>query len=158
LEARRNISVADALQHVVGYSIFNDASIRDYQFKSPQWTIGKNFDDSGPFGPYLVTADELPAGGKDLRLQTRLNGKVVQEASTNDMVFDVATLVSIISEAMTLRSGDIIVTGTPSGVDASRKPQLWMRPGDLVEVEIEKIGCLSNPIIEEAAAEQRSAA
>jgi acylpyruvate hydrolase len=156
--AGRNISVADALQHVVGYSIFNDASIRDYQFKSPQWTIGKNFDDTGPFGPYLVTADELPAGGKDLRLQTRLNGKVVQEASTNDMVFDVATLVSIISEAMTLRSGDIIVTGTPSGVGASRKPQLWMRPGDLVEVEIEKIGCLSNPIIEEAAAEQRSAA
>ena len=84
-------------------------------------------------------------------------GKVVQQASTNDMVFDVATLVSIISEAMTLRSGDIIVTGTPSGVGASRKPQLWMRPGDLVEVEIEKIGCLSNPIIEEAAAEQRSA-
>jgi len=113
--AGRNISVADALQHVVGYSIFNDASIRDYQFKSPQWTIGKNFDDTGPFGPYLVTADELPAGGKDLRLQTRLNGKVVQEASTNDMVFDVATLVSIISEAMTLRSGDIIVTGETTG-------------------------------------------
>lgn len=149
----RNISLADALQHVIGYSIFNDASIRDYQFKSPQWTMGKNFDNTGPFGPYLVTADELPAGGKDLRLQTRLNGKVVQQASTNDMVFDVATLVSIISEAMTLRSGDIIVTGTPSGVGASRKPPLWMRPGDVVDVEIEKIGCLSNPIAEE----QRSA-
>jgi acylpyruvate hydrolase len=154
----RNISVGDALQHVVGYSIFNDASIRDYQFKSPQWTIGKNFDDTGPFGPCLVTADELPAGGKDLRLETRLNGKVVQQASTNDMVFDVATLISIISEAMTLRSGDLIVTGTPSGVGASRKPPLWMRPGDVVEVEIEKIGCLSNPVMEEAAAERRSAA
>jgi acylpyruvate hydrolase len=154
----RNISVGDALQHVIGYSIFNDASIRDYQFKSPQWTIGKNFDDTGPFGPCLVTADELPPGGKDLRLETRLNGKVVQQASTNDMVFDVATLISIISEAMTLRSGDVIVTGTPSGVGASRKPPLWMRPGDIVEVEIEKIGCLSNPVIEEAAAERRSAA
>jgi acylpyruvate hydrolase len=154
----RNIPIADALQYVIGYSIFNDASIRDYQFKSPQWTMGKNFDHTGAFGPYLVTADELPAGGKGLKLQTRLNGEIVQEASTDDMVFDVPTLVSIISEAMTLKSGDVIVTGTPAGVGASRKPQLWMRPGDAVEVEIEKIGRLSNPIIEETAGEERSAA
>lgn len=154
----RNISAADALQYVIGYSIFNEASIRDYQFKSPQWTMGKNFDHTGAFGPYLVTADELPPGGKNLRLQTRLNGKIVQDASTNDMVFDVTTLVSIISEAMTLKSGDIIVTGTPSGVGAARKPPLWMQPGDVVDVEIEMIGCLSNPIIEETACEERSAA
>jgi 2-keto-4-pentenoate hydratase/2-oxohepta-3-ene-1,7-dioic acid hydratase in catechol pathway len=154
----RNISAADALQYVIGYSIFNEASIRDYQFKSPQWTMGKNFDHTGAFGPYLVTADELPRGGKNLRLQTRLNGKIVQDASTNDMVFDVTTLVSIISEAMTLKSGDIIVTGTPSGVGAARKPPLWMQPGDVVDVEIERIGCLSNPIIEETAGEERSAA
>jgi acylpyruvate hydrolase len=154
----RNIAAADALDHVIGYSIFNDASIRDYQFKSPQWTVGKNFDDTGAFGPCLVTADELPPGGRGLRLQTRLNGKVVQDASTEDMVFDVASLIAIISEAMTLQSGDIIVTGTPSGVGLSRKPPLFMRAGDLIEVEIEKIGILSNPIVEECVSGAKSAA
>jgi acylpyruvate hydrolase len=153
----RNIAAADALDHVIGYSIFNDASIRDYQFKSPQWTVGKNFDDTGAFGPCLVTADELPPGGRGLRLQTRLNGKVVQDASTEDMVFDVASLIAIISEAMTLQSGDIIVTGTPSGVGLSRKPPLFMRAGDLIEVEIEKIGILSNPIVEESVSGAKSA-
>jgi acylpyruvate hydrolase len=145
----RNIPLADALDHVIGYSIFNDGSIRDYQFKTPQWTIGKNFDDTGAFGPVLVTADELPAGCKGLRLQTRLNGEVVQSASISDMVFDVATLVAIISEAITLRSGDVIVTGTPSGVGVSRKPPLFLKAGDTVEVEIEKIGVLINPIVDE---------
>ena len=145
----RNIPMAIALDHVVGYSIFNDSSIRDYQFRTPQWTIGKNFDNTGAFGPFLVTADELPAGGKGLRLQTRLNGTVVQSASTSDMVFDVATLVALISEAMTLRSGDLIVTGTPHGVGVSRKPPLFMKAGDTVEVEIEGIGVLSNPIRDE---------
>jgi acylpyruvate hydrolase len=145
----RHIPLASALDHVIGYSIFNDGSIRDYQFKSPQWTVGKNFDGTGAFGPCFVTADELPPGGKGLRLQTRLNGEVVQSASTSDMVFDVATLIAIISEAITLRSGDVIVTGTPSGVGQSRKPPLFMKPGDTVEVEIEKIGVLSNPIADE---------
>jgi acylpyruvate hydrolase len=154
----RNIAKADALDHIVGYSIFNDASIRDFQFKSPQWTVGKNFDDTGAFGPCLVTADEVPPGGKGLRLQTRLNGKVVQDASTDDMVFDVATLIAIISEAMTLQKGDIIVTGTPSGVGLSRKPPLFMRAGDVVDVEIERIGVLSNPIVEEGATREQSAA
>ena len=97
----RNIPLADVLDHVIGYSIFNDGSIRDYQFKTPQWTMGKNFDNSGAFGPVLVTADELPAGCKGLRLQPRLNGEVVQSASISDMVFDVATLIAIISEAIT---------------------------------------------------------
>jgi len=147
----RHIAHAAALDHVIAYSIFNDASIRDYQFKSPQWTVGKNFDDTGAFGPVLVTADELPPGGKGLKLQTRLNGVVVQEASTSDMVFDVATLVATISEAITLKSGDVIVTGTPSGVGLGRKPPLFMKAGDVVEVEIERIGVLTNPIVDEAA-------
>jgi acylpyruvate hydrolase len=146
----RNIPLGAALDHIIGYSIFNDGSIRDFQFKTPQWTIGKNFDDTGAFGPALVTADELPAGCKGLRLETRLNGEVVQSASTSDMVFDVATLVAIISEAITLRSGDLIVAGTPSGIGVARKPPLFMKPGDRVEVEIEQIGVLSNPIVAEA--------
>jgi len=148
----RHISKARALEHVAGYSIFNDASIRDYQFKAPQWTVGKNFDGTGAFGPVFVTADELPAGGKGLTLTTRLNGAVMQQANTNDMVFDLETLIVTISEAMTLRAGDVIVTGTPSGVGQSRKPPVWMKAGDVVEVEIEKIGKLSNPVADEAGA------
>lgn len=142
----RNVSEADALDHVAGYSIFNDASIRDYQFKSPQWTPGKNFDDTGAFGPHFVTADDLPPGCEGLMLHTRLNGAVVQEASISDMVFSVAKLVTILSDFMTLRPGDVIVTGTPSGVGLARKPPLWMKDGDVCEVEIEGIGVLSNPI------------
>ena len=145
----RHISHARALDHVAGYSLFNDVSVRDYQFKSPQWTIGKNFDGTGPFGPVFVTADELPAGAKGLRLQTRLNGQIMQDANTDDMVFDVATLIAIISEAITLESGDVIVTGTPSGVGQARKPPVFMKAGDRVEVEIEKIGVLSNPVVDE---------
>jgi acylpyruvate hydrolase len=144
--AARDVAEADALAHVCGYSIFNDASIRDYQFKAPQWTPGKNFDDTGAFGPHFVTADELPAGCVGLKLVTRLNGQVVQEASISDMVFSVAELVSILSKFMTLLPGDVIVTGTPSGVGLARKPPLWMRDGDTVEVEIEQIGVLSNPV------------
>ena len=145
----RHISKANALDHVAGYSIFNDVSVRDYQFKSPQWTVGKNFDGTGPFGPAFVTADELPAGAKGLRLQTRLNGQIMQDANTDDMVFDIATLIVTISEAITLESGDVIVAGTPSGVGQSRKPPVFMKAGDRIEVEIEKIGVLSNPVIDE---------
>ncbi len=148
-EGGRHISQGNALDHVAGYSIFNDVSVRDYQFKSPQWTVGKNFDGTGPFGPVFVTADELPAGAKGLRIQTRLNGQVMQDANTDDMVFDVATLIATISEAITLESGDVIVTGTPSGVGQSRKPPVFMKAGDRVEVEIEKIGVLSNPVVDE---------
>jgi 2-keto-4-pentenoate hydratase/2-oxohepta-3-ene-1,7-dioic acid hydratase in catechol pathway len=146
----RDVKEADALSHVVGYSIFNDASIRDYQFKSPQWMPGKNFDDTGAFGPDFVTADELPPGCKGLRLQTRLNGQVVQDASISDMVFSVARTIAILSEFMTLRPGDVIVTGTPSGVGLARKPPLWMKDGDVVEVEIERIGTLRNPVRDRA--------
>lgn len=148
-KAGRYISKETALEHVAGYSICNDASIRDYQFKSAQWTIGKNFDDSGPFGPVFVTADELPPGAAGLKLQTRLNGVVVQDASTSSLIFDVATLVSLLSEAVCLQPGDVIVTGTPSGVGLARKPPLFMKDGDICEVEIEGIGILRNPVVDE---------
>lgn len=145
----RHIAKATALDHVIGYSIFNDGSIRDYQMKTPQWTVGKNFDGTGAFGPWFVTADELPPGCKGLRLQTRLNRTVVQSAMIDEMVFDVATLIATISEAMTLEAGDLIVTGTPSGVGMARKPPLYMKAGDVVEIEIDKIGVLSNPVVDE---------
>ena len=147
-KAGRYIAKDKALEHVAGYSICNDASIRDYQFKSAQWTIGKNFDDSGPFGPIFVTADALPPGATGLKIQTRLNGTVVQDASTSSLIFDVATLVHLLSEAVYLQPGDVIVTGTPSGVGLARKPPLFMKHGDVCEVEIEGIGILSNPVID----------
>jgi acylpyruvate hydrolase len=146
----RYIPRQSALEHVVGYSIFNDVSVRDFQFKTPQWTVGKNFDATGPFGPILVTADELPEGCRGLKIETRLNGKVVQSASIDELVFDVASLVSIISEAITLSAGDLIVTGTPSGIAAARTPQFWMKPGDVCEVEVERIGILRNPIMDQS--------
>jgi 2-keto-4-pentenoate hydratase/2-oxohepta-3-ene-1,7-dioic acid hydratase in catechol pathway len=145
----RHIARADALAHVAGYSIFNDGSVREYQFKSPQWTVGKNFDQTGAFGPSFITADEMPAGGKGLRLQTRLNGAVVQSASTTDMLFDVQTLIAIISEAITLNPGDLLVTGTPAGIGWARKPRLLMHQGDVCEVEIEGLGVLRNPVVDE---------
>jgi 2-keto-4-pentenoate hydratase/2-oxohepta-3-ene-1,7-dioic acid hydratase in catechol pathway len=146
----RNIHHDDALSHVFGYSIFNDASVRDYQFKSPQWTMGKNFDGTGAFGPTLVTSDELPPGCRGLKLETRLNGQVVQKANIDEMVFDVASQIAIVSEGITLAPGDVFVTGTPGGVGLARKPPLWMKAGDVCEVEIESIGVLSNPIADEA--------
>lgn len=145
----RNIPKERALEHVAGYSIFNDASIRDYQFKSAQWMIGKNFDSTGAFGPVFVSADELEAGAKGLRLKTRLNGTELQNASTTDMIFDVATQVSLLSDAMLLKAGDVIVTGTPSGVGLARDPKIFMKPGDVCEVEIEGIGLLSNPVVQQ---------
>lgn len=154
----RDIPRISALSHVAGYSLFNDASIRDYQFKAPQWTMGKNFDDTGAFGPWFVTEDELPPGAKNLRLQTRLNGQIVQDTSTNDLIFDVASLVSILSEAFTLEAGDIIVTGTPGGVGLARTPPLWMKPGDVCEVEMEGLGILSNHIVDQDAGAARRVA
>ena len=136
----------DALSHVLAYSAFNDGSMREYQFKTPQWTMGKNFDATGAFGPWLVTADELPPGASGLLLETRLNGQTVQSANTRDMVFDVASLIVTISEAITLEAGDLIVAGTPAGIGHAREPKLYMRPGDVCEVEIEGIGLLRNRI------------
>ena len=146
----RHIREEDALECVAGYALFNDGSVREYQFKSPQWTVGKNFDDTGAFGPDLVTADELPPGAKGLLLETRLNGEVVQSASTDDMIFDVAQLISIVSQAITLEPGDVIVTGTPSGIGWARTPKLLMKHGDLCEVSVEGIGVLRNPVVDEA--------
>ncbi len=142
----RKISKQSALAHVAGYSLFNDGSIREYQFKAPQWTVGKNFDGTGSFGPVFVTADELPPGCKGLRLETRLNGQVVQSASTDELVFDVSDLISIVSQAITLEAGDVIVTGTPSGVGHARTPKLYMKPGDVCEIEVEQIGTLRNVV------------
>lgn len=149
-KAGRYIDKAKAFEHVAGYSIFNDGSIRDYQFKSSQWMMGKNFDRSGSFGPEFVTSDEVPSGARGLRLQTRLNGTVYQDANTSDMIFDVATLVAVCSEPFALLPGDIIISGTPSGVGFARKPPVFMKDGDLCEVEIEGVGLLSNTVADES--------
>ena len=148
-KAGKHIAPGDALGHVLGYSLFNDVSVRDYQMRTSQWTIGKNFDHSGPFGPYIMTADELPLGCKGLRLQTRLNGQVVQDTNTDRLIFDVAALVSILSHAFRLEPGDLIVTGTAAGVGAARTPPLWMKPGDVVEIEMEGFGILRNEVRDE---------
>lgn len=147
----RRISRERAFDHVAGYSLFNDGSIRDVQMRTSQWTVGKNYDGTGAFGPCFVTADTLPKGCEGLRLVTRLNGQVVQDASTHDMIFDVATLVAQLSEAFTLEPGDIVVTGTPSGVGAARNPPLYLKEGDVCEVEMEGLGKLRNPIVAEKA-------
>jgi 2-keto-4-pentenoate hydratase/2-oxohepta-3-ene-1,7-dioic acid hydratase in catechol pathway len=148
-KAGRYLSKEQALQHVAGYSVFNDGSIRDHQLRTTQWMPGKNFDQSGGFGPEFVSADELPAGA--IGLQTRLNGELLQDANTRDMIFDVATLVAACSVPFALQPGDIIISGTPAGVGFARKPQVFMKPGDVCEVEIEGVGRLSNPIVAEAA-------
>lgn len=146
----RYIPQERALDHVAAYTLFNDASLRDYQFKGPQWTLGKNFDATGPFGPYLVPAKALPKGAAGLAIQTRLNGKVVQESNTADLLFAVDVLIARVSEAMTLEPGDAIITGTPAGVGFARKPPLFMKAGDVVEVEVEGVGILRNPVVDEA--------
>jgi len=147
----RHISVGRALEHVAGYAVFNEGSIRDYQVgRGQQWTLGKNFDGTGAFGPDFVSADELPPGAKGLHLETRLNGTVLQSANTRELIFDVPTLVSRLSEAITLETGDVIVTGTPAGIGFFRTPKLWMKPGDICEVEIEGVGLLRNPVEDES--------
>ena len=142
----RRIQHDRALYHVAGYSLFNDATIRDFQLRTPQWTMGKNFDATGAFGPWLVTPDAVPPGAHGLRIQGRLNGRVMQNASTDKLIFGVSELIALISIAMTLEPGDVIITGTPGGVGAARKPPVFMQPGDVFEVEIEGMGVLSNPV------------
>lgn len=145
----KHCTMDNALDAVFGYSVFNDISVRDYQKKTPQWSIGKNFDRTGPFGPALVTADELPAGATDLRIQARLNGQVMQDANTRDMIWGVAETIQLLTECMTLEPGDVIVMGTPAGVGQARTPPVWMKHGDVVEIEIENIGLLRNTIEDE---------
>lgn len=145
----RHVSKAQALDYVGGYACFNDGSIRDAQLRTSQWTMGKNYDQTGGFGPDLVTPDELPPGASGLRIQTRLNGAVMQDSNTELMIFGVADAIAILTEAMTLEPGDVVVMGTCAGVGLVRKPPLYMKPGDNCEIEIEKIGVLVNPIAQE---------
>ena len=142
----RRIPQEQALDHVAGYSLFNDASLRDFQLRTPQWTMGKNFDGTGSFGPWLVTPDAVPPGASGLRIQGRLNGRVMQDSRTNLLIFGVATLIETLSVAMSLERGDVIITGTPGGVGAARKPPVFMKAGDIFEVEIEGLGVLTNPV------------
>ena len=144
----RHISESDALSHVAGYSCYNDGSVRDWQFHTAQFTPGKNFPATGGFGPWLVSPDEVP-GIARATLTTRLNGEEVQRSTTDDLIFGIPALISYISEFTELVPGDVIITGTPSGVGAYRKPPLWLKPGDTVEVEIEGIGILRNPVAAE---------
>lgn len=137
-----------ALEHVAGYSCFNDGSIRDFQRHTHQFMPGKNFLASGSFGPWLVTSDEAPDPTR-FHLQTRLNGKVVQDAEVSELYFDIPALIEYCASWTRLMPGDVIVTGTPGGVGAARKPPLWMKPGDVVEVDIDGVGVLRNPIVEE---------
>ncbi|ATB46198.1 fumarylacetoacetate hydrolase family protein [Corallococcus macrosporus] len=146
----RDIPKERALEWVAGYTLFNDGSIRDYQKRTHQWTIGKNFDGTGPLGPELVTPDELPEGARGLRIQMRVNGELLQDATTSDMIFDVATVIADLSEAMTLQPGDVIAMGTPSGVGAARKPPRFLRAGDVCEVSVERVGVLRNPVVNAA--------
>ncbi len=132
------------------YTIFNDVSVRAFQRKTSQWTPGKNFDGTGPLGPIVVTPDELPPGASGLRITTRVNGETRQDSNTSDMIFPVARTIAILSEFMTLEAGDVIATGTPSGVAHAMSPPGWMQAGDEVEVEIEGIGVLRNTVVDEA--------
>ncbi|MEW5719607.1 MAG: fumarylacetoacetate hydrolase family protein [Chloroflexota bacterium] len=142
------VDQARALDFVAGYTIFNDVTARDFQNRTTQWTLGKSFDTFGPMGPALVTKDEIPDPGV-LELSLTLNGKEMQRANTRQLIFSIPFLIECITQAITLEPGDIISTGTPSGTGASQKPPVFMKPGDEVRVQIEKIGELANPIVSE---------
>jgi 2-keto-4-pentenoate hydratase/2-oxohepta-3-ene-1,7-dioic acid hydratase in catechol pathway len=144
----RRIPESEAWRHIAGYACYNDGSVRDYQRHTVQWTAGKNFARTGPFGPWMVTADEIPPGTV-LTLVTRLNGTEMQRATTEMMIFKIPRLINYISTFTELVPGDVIVTGTPGGVGSRRTPPVWMNPGDKVEIEIDKVGVLANTISED---------
>jgi len=146
----KNVSRTEALNYVLGYTCCNDVSARDWQIKhgGGQWSRGKTFDTFSPLGPALVTRDEIP-NPNALKIRTTLNGQVMQDWNTNDMIFDVPTLIEFLSGSTTLLPGTVILTGTPHGVGIAQKPPRWLKPGDSVSIEIEKIGTLINPVIEE---------
>jgi 2-keto-4-pentenoate hydratase/2-oxohepta-3-ene-1,7-dioic acid hydratase in catechol pathway len=145
----RYVARRDAFDHVAGYACYNEGSVRDYQRHTHQFTPGKNFPQTGAFGPWMVTPDE--AGDlAPLRLQTRLNGEVVQDATIGQMIFDIPRQIEYCSSFTRLEPGDVIVTGTPGGVGSRRTPPLWLKPGDVVEVEIDRIGLLRNGVADEA--------
>jgi 2-keto-4-pentenoate hydratase/2-oxohepta-3-ene-1,7-dioic acid hydratase in catechol pathway len=144
-KAGRRITQKDAWSYIAGYSCYNDGSVRDWQRHTIQWTAGKNFTRTGGFGPWMVTADEIPPGTK-LELSCRLNGERMQHATTDQMIFKIPKIIEYVSTWTTLQPGDVLVTGTPGGVGARRNPPVWMKPGDKVEVEIDKVGILENSI------------
>ncbi|MEE4454367.1 fumarylacetoacetate hydrolase family protein [Novosphingobium resinovorum] len=148
-KAGRKIDEADALGHIAGYSCYNDASVRDWQWHTRQFTPGKNFPGTGAFGPWLVTPDEIPDPA-DLSVTTRLNGEVMQSQPTADMIFPIPSLIAYISTFTPLAAGDVIVTGTPGGVGAKRQPPVWLKAGDVVEIDIPGVGLLTNTIHAEA--------
>jgi 2-keto-4-pentenoate hydratase/2-oxohepta-3-ene-1,7-dioic acid hydratase in catechol pathway len=146
----KHLTMDNATSCVAGYSCGNEGSIREFQRKTTQWDMGKNFDKTGGFGPWLVTADELPDAAKGLKIETRLNGTVMQSDNTDNMMFPVKEMLVYITQGMTLEPGDVIFTGTPSGVGHARKPNpVWMKNGDVCEVEIQGVGILRNPIADE---------
>ncbi|MEP3346357.1 MAG: fumarylacetoacetate hydrolase family protein [Litoreibacter sp.] len=146
----RHISEADALDHVFGYTVFNDGSVRDYQRKTHQWTPGKNFDDTGAIGPFVVSPDEVPAGASGLKIESRVGDEILQSSNTGNMIWSVAQTIAIISQYTTLEAGDLIAMGTPPGVGHAKKPNpRWLIPGEVVDIEIEGIGICSNPIVDE---------
>ena len=145
----KHISEGDALDHIFGYTIFNDGSVREYQRKTHQWTPGKNFDATGPVGPVVVTPDELPEGADGLKIESRVGSEILQSATTSDMLWSVARTIATVSEFTTLEPGDYLAMGTPPGVGHAKTPQRWLRPGETVEVEIEGIGVCASPIVAE---------
>ncbi|MEP5152996.1 fumarylacetoacetate hydrolase family protein [Planktotalea sp.] len=155
----RHISEADALDHVFGYTVFNDGSVRDYQRKTHQWTPGKNFDNTGAIGPFVVTPDEVPAGAAGLKIESRVGTEILQSSNTGNMIWSVAQTIATISEYTTLEPGDLIAMGTPPGVGHAKKPNpRWLVPGEVVDIEIEGIGICSSPIVDEVDFEAAKAA
>lgn len=155
----RHITEENALDHVFGYTVFNDGSVRDYQRKTHQWTPGKNFDNTGAIGPFVVTPDDLPEGGKGLKIESRVGDEVLQSSNTSNMIWSVAQTIAIMSEFTTLEAGDHIALGTPPGVGHAKKPNpRWLRPGETVEIEIEGIGICSSPVVDEVTAADKTAA
>jgi len=147
----RHMTLDNALSCIAGYTCANEGSIREFQRHTTQWHMGKNFDNSGSIGPWFVSADELPPGGKGLKIESRVNGKVMQSDNTANMMFPVAETIVYATKGITLEPGDLLLTGTPSGVAHARKPPPWMRHGDVCEIEIEGIGILRNPVEDEKA-------
>jgi 2-keto-4-pentenoate hydratase/2-oxohepta-3-ene-1,7-dioic acid hydratase in catechol pathway len=146
----KHVTPANATSCIAGYSCGNEGSVREFQRKTTQWDMGKNFDRTGGFGPWLVTADELPDAAKGLKIESRLNGTVMQSDNTDNMMFPVVEMLVYITQGLTLEPGDVIFTGTPSGVGHARKPNpVWMKNGDTIEVEIERVGILRNPVADE---------
>jgi 2,4-didehydro-3-deoxy-L-rhamnonate hydrolase len=143
----RDVTPEVAMAGFLGYACFNDLSARKFQMGSDRWTLGKNTDSSGPLGPWIVTADEIPEPGQ-LRIQTRVNGNMVQDGNTSNLIFSGAQIAAYASGAMTLKPGDLIATGTPDGIGATRKPPMFLYPGDTVTVEIERIGRITNQIVQ----------